>query len=71
MTNHMKHKLYKAQWRYQLHDDMGCIREFKTKELAEYWKINRPELMIKVIKPKKITYKDLVESNDNPFDILF
>ena len=49
----MEHKLYKAKWKYHLHDDIGCIREFKTKEAALQWKATRQELKLKIIKPAK------------------
>lgn len=53
MTRYMEHKLYKSKWKYQLHDEFGCIREFKTKECALQWKHNREELKLKIIKPAK------------------
>ena len=73
MTNYMKCKLEKLKWRYQLHDDFGCIREFKDKDCAKQWQYSRPELKLIVVKPKKLTYKDIVAEDDgfNPFDIPF
>ena len=70
MTNYMKKKLEKLQWRYQLHDDFGCIREFKTKDCAKQWQYNRPELKLVIIKPKKI---DIFEITDtfNPYETPF
>lgn len=72
MTNYMKKKLEKLKWRYQLHDDLGCIREFRTKEDAEIWSRNRLELKMIIVKPKKFRYEDIViEDNFNPYDIPF
>lgn len=53
MTKYMQHKLYKSKWLYQLHDEFGCIREFKTKEAALQWQSTRQELKLKIIKPTK------------------
>ncbi len=70
MTNYMKCKLEKLKWRYQLHDDMGCLREFRSKEDALQWKNARQELKLVIIKPKKINPFEVTDTFD-PFDIPF
>lgn len=71
MTNYMQQKLYKQSWRYQLHDDFGCIREFKNKDDALYWQSKRQELKLKVIKPPKFKPNFEVTDNFDPYDIPF
>lgn len=66
----MKCKLEKLKWRYQLHDDMGCLREFRSKEDALQWKNARQELKLVIIKPKKINPFEVTDTFD-PFDIPF
>jgi len=70
MTNHMKRKLEKLKWKYQLHDDFGCIREFRTRDCAIQWKYNRPELKLIIVKPPKINVFE-VSHDFNPYDIPF
>ncbi len=63
-------KLEKSKWRYQLHDDFGCIREFKVKESALQWKSSRPELKMVVVKPAKFDVSQITEVS-GLFDIPF
>ncbi len=70
MTNYMKKKLEKSKWRYQLHDDMGCLREFKDKDSALHWKSSRDELKLIIVKPPKINPFEITDTF-NPFDIPF
>lgn len=70
MTNYMKQKLEKLKWKYQLHDDFGCIREFKCKDSAIQWQISRPELKLITVKPKKVNPFEITD-NFNPYDIPF
>ncbi len=70
MTNYMKQKLDKLKWRYQLHDEFGCIREFRTQECAKQWQYSRPELKLIIIKPAKVNPFEIT-ANFDPFDIPF
>ncbi len=70
MTSYMKRKLDKLKWKYQLHDEFGCLREFRTKEDAIQWKNARQELKLVIIKPPKINYKNL-EKFEDLYDIPF
>jgi hypothetical protein len=70
MTNYMKKKLEKSKWKYQLHDDFGCIREFRTQDCAKQWQHSRPELKLVIVKPTKINVFEVTDNFD-PFDIPF
>lgn len=70
MTEYMRKKMEKLKWRYQLHDDFGCLREFKTKECALQWQHSRTELKLVIVKPPKINVFEVTD-NFNPYDIPF
>lgn len=70
MTEYMRKKLEKLKWRYQLHDDMGCLREFRDKDSAIQWQNSRKDLKLIILKPKKINPFEITD-NFNPFDIPF
>ena len=70
MTKNELRKLEKSLWRYQLHDDFGCIREFKEKDSALQWQSNRKDLKLIIVKPKKINIFEVTDNFD-PFDIPF
>ena len=63
-TQYIKNKENKKKTIYELHDEIGCIRKFKEKELALNWKANRKELKLIIIKPKKevINFKEIEEA---------
>lgn len=53
-------------FKYELYDEDGCIRKFKSRDEALNFKRLRPELKIKVIK------KDVIKINfDNLGECLF
>ncbi len=70
MTRKEMAKLEKAKWRYQLHDDIGCIREFKEKDSALQWKATRQELKLVVVKTPKFDIRSVTETS-GLFDIPF
>lgn len=47
--------------RYEIHDDMGCIRKFFTKSEAKNWLRFRGEFFLKIIPEEKFDINTMEE----------